>query len=77
MLFRSSTGRFSDDTTKVFIDKQEMLPVRYEEYGYPTDPRQKTGPLIESCTYIDLHFNTGLTDIDFSSRNPLYNFSRF
>lgn len=70
-------GKFMYHTMKVYIDKAEMLPVRIEVYGYPEKPGTEPGNLIEMYTYLDLKINPGLSDFDFSTRNPEYSFSRF
>lgn len=73
----SCGGRFQFHTVKVYVDKQWMLPVRMEGYGYPPVAGADPGPLLECYTYVNLKVNVGLTDVDFSPRNPTYGFSRF
>lgn len=70
-------GKFTFHTQRVFIDKEHRLPIRTEGYGYPAEPGRTPGELVESYSYVDLRLDAGLTDIDFSPKNPLYNFSRF
>lgn len=71
------TGKFMFHTFKAYIDKELLLPVRVEGYGFPQVVGREPGPLVECYTYLDLRVNTGLTDIDFSPRNPTYQFGRF
>ncbi|MCG8587210.1 MAG: DUF1571 domain-containing protein, partial [Pirellulales bacterium] len=58
---------------RVFIDREWNVPVRYEAYGFPSEPG---GPprLQEQYTYLDVAFNVGLTDDDFDLRNSEYSF---
>ena len=61
---------------RIFMDREHQLPVRYASYQWPTSSRSKLGPVIEEYTYLDLKLNVGLTDMDFSHRNPKYLFVR-
>lgn len=70
-------GKFIFHTLRVYVDKENMLPIRTEAYGYPEKPGKNPGDLLESYTYLDLRLNPGLRDIDFSIANPAYEFSRF
>jgi len=74
---RPDDGKFKFHTMRVYVDKENMLPIRTEAYGYPTSPGKEPGDLLESYTYLDLRLNPGLKDIDFSIANPAYEFSRF
>lgn len=59
--------------TRVFYDDETRLPIRFEAYGWPTQPGQQP-PLIEEYTYRDVRINVGLTDADFDVNNPQYGF---
>jgi hypothetical protein len=61
---------------KVFIDKELNVPVRYEAYDWPEVPGSKlsAAELIEEYTYVDIKVNQGLTNGDFDTKNPNYNF---
>lgn len=59
--------------SKIYIDDEYQLPVRYESYDWPKQAGQPA-PLIEEYTYVNLKFNVGLTDKDFDEKNPEYNF---
>jgi hypothetical protein len=58
---------------RIFIDKELMVPLRYEAYDWPAKPGDPP-PLLESYTYARLKLNSGLTDADFDPNNPEYNF---
>jgi hypothetical protein len=74
---RPDDGKFMFHTLRVYVDRENMLPIRTEAYGYPEKPGIDPGDLLESYTYLDLRLNPGLTEIDFSIANPAYEFSRF
>lgn len=59
--------------TRLYLDRDTNLPVRVEQYGFPTRPGAKP-MLIEEYTYANLKANVGLTDRDFDIRNPAYGF---
>lgn len=59
--------------TRLYIDKATNLPVRVEQYDWPT--RRNAKPeLVEEYTYTNIRTNVGLTDQDFDPQNPSYNF---
>lgn len=70
-------GLFMYHTLRVFVDKEHLLPIRLEEYAYPSEPGPKPGPLVRVETFLELSLNAGLSESDFSTSNPAYNFSRF
>lgn len=59
--------------TRLFIDKKTKLPIRVEQYGFPSRPGAQP-PLMEEYTYSNIQTNLGLTDLDFDPRNPSYGF---
>ena len=59
---------------QIFIDDELKVPVRYAAYLWPETPGAKELPVIEQYTYLNLKLNVGLTDADFDSENPNYNF---
>lgn len=59
--------------TRLFVDDELGLPIRYEAYEWPTRAGEQP-PLAEEYTYLNLKFNNGLTDTDFDTRNPNYRF---
>lgn len=71
------SGKFMFHTLVVYVDIQELLPIRLEGYAYGPQAGRTPGPLLECYTYLDLRLNTGASDLDFSARNPAYSFSRF
>jgi hypothetical protein len=58
---------------RIYVDDEQGFPVRYESYGWPTEPGGEP-QLIEEYTYLDLKVNNGFTDEDFSVKNPKYQF---
>ncbi len=65
--------QFRFHITRLYIDTSTGLPVRVENYGWPT---QDKGPpvLIEEYTYTRLRTNVGLTDLHFDRKCADYNF---
>jgi len=64
---------FAFHKVRLYIDKELNIPIRLESYGFPSTPGGKE-PLIEEYTYTKFNFNVGLSEIDFSTRNPRYDF---
>ena len=60
---------------RIFVDDALRMPTRYESYDWPRQPGGEPR-LIEEYTYLDLKLNVGLTDEDFSVKNPAYGFGR-
>jgi hypothetical protein len=50
----------------IYLDKESKLPIRNESYDWPRPGGNPTGDLLESYSYVNLHFNVGLTDRDFA-----------
>lgn len=65
--------QFKYQLTRLYIEKTTRMPVRIEQYGFPTRPGEPP-PLMEEYTYSNLRVNAGLADIDFDERNPNYGF---
>lgn len=59
---------------RIFIDDELNLPIRYEAYGWPSQPGGKP-VLEEEYTYLNVKLNNGFTDADFDIRNPNYQFT--
>jgi hypothetical protein len=57
----------------IFIDDELKIPVRYAAYFWPSKPGEQD-TLLEAYTYTNLKVNVGLTNADFDSNNPAYNF---
>ncbi|HTI49409.1 MAG TPA: DUF1571 domain-containing protein [Planctomycetaceae bacterium] len=64
---------FNYSLTRVYCAADSKLPIRAEQYGWPERPGEKP-PLLEEYNYSDLKVNVGLSDTDFSPRNPMYGF---
>ncbi|QDU37822.1 hypothetical protein Mal4_21390 [Maioricimonas rarisocia] len=58
---------------RLYIDRNTNLPVRIENYGWPTDGNAKA-PLLEEYTYVNVRTNVGLSDADFNPENTAYAF---
>lgn len=58
---------------EIFIDDELKIPVRYAAYFWPAKPGDPE-PVIEEYTYLNLKLNVGLTEADFDSNNPNYNY---
>jgi outer membrane lipoprotein-sorting protein len=59
--------------TRLYVAKKSGLPVRVEQFAYPTKAGSK--PLmLEQYTYLGVKTNVGLKAIDFDTRNPKYDY---
>ncbi len=58
--------------TRLFIAKDSGLPVRVEQFGFPTAGQQP--PVLEEYHYSNIKTNVGLSDIDFDAANKAYGF---
>lgn len=65
--------QFAFHKTRLYIDRASGLPVRVEQYAFPSRPGQKP-PLVARYTYWDVRPNAGLADRDFDPDNPAYDF---
>ncbi|HEY4309085.1 MAG TPA: DUF1571 domain-containing protein [Pirellulales bacterium] len=65
--------QFRYQKTRLYIDADLKLPVRFEAYGWPAAAGQPT-PLAEEFNYRNIELNRGLTDQDFDPANPNYAF---
>ncbi len=61
---------------RLYIDKEQGLPIRMEAYDWPKTAGAAP-ELVEEYTYLDLKLNVGLTDADFDPSNMAYAFGRF
>jgi hypothetical protein len=50
--------------TRVYFEKETMLPIHAERYGWPQQAGEEP-PLVEEYIYRDVKTNVGLTDADF------------
>ncbi len=64
---------FTFHIARIFIDNELNVPVRYEAFTWPDNPKDQP-PLIEEYTYLDFKFNVHFTDRDFDFNNPNYFF---
>jgi hypothetical protein len=65
--------QFPFQMTRLYIEKESRLPIRIENYGFPSRPGERP-PLLEEYTYTNVRVNVGLTDRDFDRNNPEYSF---
>ena len=52
--------------TVVYIDQENKLPIRMENYDWPVQGGAPGGELLELFSYYDIQFNRGLTDANFN-----------
>jgi hypothetical protein len=64
---------FSFHVARIFVDDELKMPTRYESYRWPREPGGAP-ELFEEYTYLHLKLNNGFTDLDFSTKNPEYQF---
>ena len=62
----SKPGQFYSYRYIIFFDKQTHLPVRVEAYDWPKQGGDPKGELVECYSYVNLKFNSGLSDQDFA-----------
>jgi len=63
---------FKHHITRLYIDDEWKLPVRFEAYGWPT--ASQPAPLVEELTFRNLELNRGFAQQDFDPTNPNYTF---
>ena len=66
-------GTISYQTTRLYIDTATQLPVRVQQYAFPTRRGQKP-VLVEDYLYQQIRANISLADIDFDPQNPRYGY---
>lgn len=59
--------------TRLWLDKETRLPVRVQQYEFPSAPGGQP-VLVEEYTYTEIEPNVRLTDADFDRHNPAYQF---
>lgn len=65
--------QFQYHLSRLYIDATSNLPVRIENYAFPAAQGQEP-LLVEEYTYLKVQANVGLTNNDFSDKNPAYKF---
>ena len=65
--------QFKFHMTRVWIDEKSGLPVRLQQFGFPAKSGAKP-PVIEDYTFADIKAEVRLTDRDFDTKNPSYNY---
>lgn len=66
-------NQFKFALTRLWLDKETRLPVRCQQYEFPTVPGGEP-VLVEDYTYTDIKPDAKLTEADFDPRNPAYQF---
>jgi hypothetical protein len=66
--------QFPFHVTRLYLDSASNLPVRIENYGFPTQAGQDP-PLVEEYTYVKIKTNVGFKNADFARENPSYKFN--
>lgn len=67
---------FEYHIAKIYIDLELEIPIGYEGFLWP-DKEGDEPPLLERYIYTELEVNCGLTDLDFDTANPDYDYPRF
>ncbi len=65
--------QFKFHMTRLWIDEKSGLAVRVQQFGFPRQKDAKP-PLIEDYTYTGIKPEVRLTDRDFDTNNPTYNY---
>jgi hypothetical protein len=65
--------QFKFHITRVWIDEKSGLPVRVQQFGFPAKSGAKP-PVIEDYTFTEIKAEVRLTDRDFDTKNPSYNY---
>ena len=66
-------GSSSYQTSRLYVDAASGLPIRVQQYAFPTRRGQKP-VLVEDYLYQNVKTNIGLADIDFDPANPKYGY---
>lgn len=66
-------GSSSYQTSRLYVDSASGLPIRVQQYAFPTRRGQKP-VLVEDYLYQNLKTNIGLAEIDFDPANPKYGY---
>ncbi len=70
---KPSGGKDDFSLAEIIIDPQRQLILTYRSFGWPEQAGDDP-PLMESYTYYDVKTNVGLTQEDFDTKNPNYNY---
>ncbi|MEM1062256.1 MAG: DUF1571 domain-containing protein, partial [Planctomycetota bacterium] len=65
--------QFKFAMTRLWIDKETMLPVRKQQFDFPRQPGGKPVP-VEDYAYTNVRTDVRFAEIDFSTKNPAYKF---
>ncbi len=70
---RSQSSGAKYAMTRLYVDASTNYPIRAQQYDFPRK-NKKQPELVEDYLYTNIKTNIGLTDRDFSTRNPKYDF---
>ena len=65
--------QFKFHMTRVWIEEKTGLPVRVQQFGFPVKSGAKP-PVMEDYTFSNIKGEVRLTDRDFDTKNPSYNY---
>jgi hypothetical protein len=65
--------QFPYQMTRLWIDERSGLAVRVQQFGFPRQKGAKP-PVLEDYTFTEIRPEVRLTDRDFDTRNPNYNY---
>ena len=65
--------QFKFHKTRLWIDNDTGIAVRLQQYGFPARKGDQA-PIVEDYAYTNLKTDIRISDRDFDSRNPNYNF---
>jgi hypothetical protein len=65
--------QFKFHITRVWIDEKLGFPIRVQQFGFPAKSGA-TPPAIEDYTFSEIKAEVRLTDRDFDTKNPSYNY---
>lgn len=65
--------QFKFHMTRVWIEEKTGLPVRVQQFGFPAKSGAKP-PVMEDYTFTNIKVEVRLTDRDFDTKNPSYNY---
>ena len=65
--------QFKFHMTRVWIEEQTGLPVRVQQFGFPAKSGAQP-PVMEDYTFTNIKAEVRLTDRDFDTKNPSYNY---
>ena len=65
--------QFMFHVTRLWIEEKSGLPVRVQQFGFPVKNNAKP-PVLEDYSFTNIKAEVRLTDRDFDTKNPSYNY---